>query len=89
MILLHGVWMRGLTLVPLARRLTLNLGARSYRSTVGEILAPLPVPPVSLVLVNPGVEVSARDAYTWLDAEEAFTPALEVEAGDATIVKTR
>ncbi|MFT2720765.1 4-(cytidine 5'-diphospho)-2-C-methyl-D-erythritol kinase [Deinococcus sp. A31D244] len=56
------------------------LGRAAVASGVGEILDPLPVPPVPLVLVNPGVEVSARDAYAWLDAEEAFTPALDTEA---------
>lgn len=65
------------------------LGRAAVASGVGEILAPLPVPPVSLVLVNPGVEVSARDAYTWLDAEEAFTPALEVEAILAALTNGR
>ncbi|WP_291429006.1 4-(cytidine 5'-diphospho)-2-C-methyl-D-erythritol kinase [Deinococcus sp.] len=56
------------------------LGSAAVASGVGEILEPLPVPPVPLVLVNPGVEVAARDAYAWLDAEEAFTPALDTEA---------
>jgi 4-diphosphocytidyl-2-C-methyl-D-erythritol kinase len=65
------------------------LGRAAVASGVGEILAPLPVPPVSLVLVNPGVEVSARDAYAWLDAEEAFTPALDVEAILAALTNGR
>ena len=55
------------------------LGHAALAEGVGEVLTPLPVPPVSLVLVNPGVEVSARDAYAWLDGEEAFTPELNVE----------
>ncbi|OOV14341.1 4-(cytidine 5'-diphospho)-2-C-methyl-D-erythritol kinase [Deinococcus sp. LM3] len=65
------------------------LGRAAVASGVGEILAPLPVPPVSLVLVNPGVEVSARDAYAWLDAEEAFTPALDTEAILAALTNGR
>ncbi|MEF2279546.1 4-(cytidine 5'-diphospho)-2-C-methyl-D-erythritol kinase [Deinococcus sp. YIM 134068] len=55
------------------------LGRAALAAGVGEVLAPLPVPPVPLVLVNPGVEVSARDAYAWLDDEETFTPELDVE----------
>ncbi|WP_135229258.1 4-(cytidine 5'-diphospho)-2-C-methyl-D-erythritol kinase [Deinococcus fonticola] len=47
---------------------------------VGERLTPLKVPETSLVLVNPGVEVSARDAYTWLDEAGGFTEPLEVGA---------
>ncbi|WP_119672100.1 4-(cytidine 5'-diphospho)-2-C-methyl-D-erythritol kinase [Deinococcus sp. RM] len=55
------------------------LGRAAVASGVGEVLSPTPVPRAALVLLNPGVEVSARDAYAWLDAEEAFTPALDVE----------
>lgn len=47
---------------------------------VGEKLSPLRVPETSLVLVNPGVEVSASDAYTWLDEAEGFTGPLDVAA---------
>ncbi|PYE51093.1 4-(cytidine 5'-diphospho)-2-C-methyl-D-erythritol kinase [Deinococcus yavapaiensis] len=47
---------------------------------VGEQLAPIEVPTTPLVLVNPGVEVSARDAYRWLDEDEAFTEPLDVPA---------
>lgn len=55
------------------------LGRAALAEGVGEVLTPLPVPHVPLVLVNPGVEVSARDAYAWLDGEEEFTPELDVE----------
>ncbi|MHA0042607.1 4-(cytidine 5'-diphospho)-2-C-methyl-D-erythritol kinase [Deinococcus sp. PEB2-63] len=55
------------------------LGRAAVASGVGEVLSPTPVPRAALVLLNPGVEVSARDAYAWLDAEEAFTPALDLE----------
>lgn len=55
------------------------LGHSALAQGVGEVLTSLPVPRVPLVLVNPGVEVSARDAYTWLDGEEDFTPELDVE----------
>nr|WP_245593262.1 4-(cytidine 5'-diphospho)-2-C-methyl-D-erythritol kinase [Deinococcus frigens] len=56
------------------------LGQAAVAEGVGEVLMPVPVPRTSLVLVNPGVEVSARDAYMWLDDEEAFSPALDVGA---------
>ncbi|MDL2345570.1 4-(cytidine 5'-diphospho)-2-C-methyl-D-erythritol kinase, partial [Deinococcus sp. MIMF12] len=55
------------------------LGRAALAGGVGEVLTPLPVPKVPLVLVNPGVEVSARDAYAWLDGEEEFTSELDVE----------
>ncbi|WP_104989632.1 4-(cytidine 5'-diphospho)-2-C-methyl-D-erythritol kinase [Deinococcus sp. NW-56] len=55
------------------------LGQAALAEGVGEVLTPLPVPHVPLVLVNPGVEVSARDAYAWLDEEDEFTRALDVE----------
>jgi 4-diphosphocytidyl-2-C-methyl-D-erythritol kinase len=74
----------GVRLPALARRLGADvpfflLGQAALAQGVGEVLTPLPVPQVPLVLVNPGVEVSARDAYAWLDAEEDFTPELDVE----------
>lgn len=56
------------------------LGQAAVAEGVGELLVSVPVPRTALVLVNPGVEVSARDAYAWLDDEEAFTPALDVGA---------
>ncbi|WP_240741075.1 4-(cytidine 5'-diphospho)-2-C-methyl-D-erythritol kinase [Deinococcus sp. Arct2-2] len=56
------------------------IGQAAIAEGVGEILTPLPVPRVPLVLVNPGVEVSAADAYRWLDDEEEFSPALDIEA---------
>lgn len=55
------------------------LGRAALAGGVGEVLTPLPVPNVPLVLINPGVEVSARDAYAWLDGEEEFTPELDVD----------
>lgn len=56
------------------------LGRAAVAQGVGEILTPLPVPRTPLVLVNPGVAVSARDAYHWLDTEDAFTPPLDIDA---------
>lgn len=47
---------------------------------VGERLTPLAVPARALVLLNPGVEVSARDAYLWLDEAQGFTPPLDLDA---------
>ncbi|MFC3859565.1 4-(cytidine 5'-diphospho)-2-C-methyl-D-erythritol kinase [Deinococcus antarcticus] len=69
--------------------LALNLGAdvpffllrgAALAQGVGEKLTPLKVPETSLVLVNPGVEVSARDAYLWLDEAGGFTGPLDVPA---------
>lgn len=69
--------------------LALNLGAdvpffllrgAALAQGVGEKLTPLKVPETSLVLVNPGVEVSARDAYLWLDEVGGFTGPLDVPA---------
>lgn len=42
----------------------------------GEVLEPLSLPKLHLVLVNPGIHVSAGEAYAKLDA---FTPALNLE----------
>ncbi|PNY82891.1 4-(cytidine 5'-diphospho)-2-C-methyl-D-erythritol kinase [Deinococcus koreensis] len=56
------------------------LGRAAVAQGIGEILTPLPVPRTPLVLVNPGVAVSARDAYHWLDTEEGFTPPLDIDA---------
>lgn len=74
----------GVNLPALARNLGADvpfflLGQAALAQGVGELLTSLPVPQVALVLVNPGVEVRARDAYAWLDAEESFTPELDVE----------
>ncbi|ADV66701.1 4-(cytidine 5'-diphospho)-2-C-methyl-D-erythritol kinase [Deinococcus maricopensis] len=55
------------------------LGRAALAEGVGERLLPVPMPCTHMVLVNPGVEVSARDAYRWLDAEEAFTGPLDLE----------
>ncbi|WP_102125525.1 4-(cytidine 5'-diphospho)-2-C-methyl-D-erythritol kinase [Deinococcus planocerae] len=74
----------GVNLPALARSLGADvpfflLGRAAISQGTGEVLTPLPVPHVPLVLVNPGVEVSARDAYAWLDEEEDYTPELDVE----------
>ncbi|KQR31054.1 4-(cytidine 5'-diphospho)-2-C-methyl-D-erythritol kinase [Deinococcus sp. Leaf326] len=53
-------------------------GGAALASGVGEVLQPVDVPPVHLVLVNPGVEVSAADAYRWLAGR--FTPPLDLPA---------
>ena len=47
---------------------------------IGERLTPLDLPPVHLVLLNPGTAISAADAYRWLDDSEGFTPPLDVGA---------
>lgn len=53
-------------------------GGAALASGVGEVLRPVDVPPVHLVLLNPGVEVSAADAYRWLAGR--FTPPLDLGA---------
>ncbi|WP_051935453.1 4-(cytidine 5'-diphospho)-2-C-methyl-D-erythritol kinase [Deinococcus sp. YIM 77859] len=65
------------------------LGRAALAQGIGEVLTPLPVPRVPLVLVHPGVAVSARDAYAWLDGEEGFTPALDVEGVLAALADGR
>lgn len=52
---------------------------------IGERLRPLSLPPVHLVLFNPGVAVSAADAYRWLDDSGAFTPPLDLEGIGAAL----
>ncbi len=54
------------------------LGSAALVEGIGEKLTPLRLPPVPLVLLNPGVEVSARDAYGWLDEAQGFTPELDI-----------
>lgn len=56
------------------------LGSAAIARGVGERLVTADVPPTHLVLANPGVEVSARDAYRWLDEDEAFTEPLDEKA---------
>ncbi|MFC3832177.1 MULTISPECIES: 4-(cytidine 5'-diphospho)-2-C-methyl-D-erythritol kinase [Deinococcus] len=84
----------GLDLHALARPLGADvpfflLGRAAVAEGTGEILTPLPVPRTPLVLVNPGVEVSARDAYHWLDAEETFTVPLDIDTVLATLADGR
>jgi len=47
---------------------------------IGERLRRVRVPVTHVVLANPGVEVSARDAYAWLDETAAFTKPLDTRA---------
>ncbi|WP_420595104.1 4-(cytidine 5'-diphospho)-2-C-methyl-D-erythritol kinase [Deinococcus sp.] len=53
-------------------------GGAALAQGIGEVLTPVEVPPAWLVLHNPGLEVSARAAYTWLDESGQFTPPLNV-----------
>ena len=55
----------------------LTAGA-ALASGIGERLTPLSLPPVHLVLYNPGTAVSAADAYRWLDEGGHFTPPLDL-----------
>ena len=47
---------------------------------IGEQITRLNLPPISLVLLNPGTAISAADAYRWLDETAGFTPPLDVGA---------
>lgn len=52
---------------------------------IGEQLTPVHLPSVWLVLANPGIEVSAGDAYQWLDAIENFSKPLDLAAITAAL----
>lgn len=56
------------------------LGSAAEVGGVGERLTPLDVPPVHLVLANAGAEISAGDAYRWLDETGDFSGPLRLDA---------
>lgn len=56
------------------------LGRAAEVGGVGERLTPLDVPPVHLVLANAGAEISAGDAYRWLDEMGDFSEPLRLDA---------
>lgn len=73
-----------LDLHPMAKRLGADVpfflvGQAALAEGIGEKLSPVELPPLHLVLVNPGTEVSARDAYLWLDQKGQFTPELPLQ----------
>lgn len=47
---------------------------------IGEILSPFPLPTLHLVLINPDLAISAKDAYQWLDQQDTFSPHLPLDA---------
>lgn len=55
-------------------------GGAALVGGIGEHLTPLQLPPIHLVLVNPGSAVSARDAYLWLDETGQYDPPLDAAA---------
>ena len=55
------------------------LGRPAYVTGIGEVLTPVQLPKIHLVLVNSGLEVSAKDAYSWLDESGGFTGKLPLE----------
>lgn len=80
---LEQLYPAGVDLFALARALGADvpfflLGGPALAEGVGERLTPLRLLALDLVLANPGVAVSARDAYAWLDGDGAFTPKLNV-----------
>ncbi|ACO44824.2 4-(cytidine 5'-diphospho)-2-C-methyl-D-erythritol kinase [Deinococcus deserti] len=82
---LHEMYPADVDLPGLALRLGADvpfflLGSAAIAEGVGERLSPVQTGPLSLVLLNPGVEVSAREAYLWLDETGAFTSELDVQA---------
>ncbi len=53
-------------------------GGARHAQGIGDILRPVPLPEVHLVLANPGVHITAREAYTGLNGR--FGPPLDVDA---------
>ena len=69
----------------LARRLGADVpfflpGGAALAEGTGERLTPADVPGVWLVLLNPGIAISAADAYRWLDEEGHYTPPLNIHS---------
>ncbi|GGI78516.1 4-(cytidine 5'-diphospho)-2-C-methyl-D-erythritol kinase [Deinococcus wulumuqiensis] len=57
------------------------LGGAALAQGVGERLTPIhDLPPVHLVLANAGAEISAGDAYRWLDETGDFSSPLRLDA---------
>lgn len=82
---LHELYPAPVDLAALAVRLGADvpfflLGGPALAEGIGERLRALDLPAAALVLLNPGVEVSARDAYTWLGERGAYTPPLDLAA---------
>lgn len=78
---LRELYPTNLNLHPIAKSLGADVpfflvGGAALAEGIGEKLTPIQLPEVHLVLVNPGTEVSARDAYLWLDQAQNFTPEL-------------
>lgn len=55
----------------------LNSAARAQG--IGEILQPVALAPIWLVLLNPTLEISAKDAYTWLAERGQYDEALQLD----------
>ncbi len=82
---LSALYPSAVSLPELARQLGADVpffltGGAAQAEGIGELLSPLSVPPIWLVLLNPGVAVSARDAYAWLDERQTYTPPLDLLA---------
>ncbi|WP_293915393.1 4-(cytidine 5'-diphospho)-2-C-methyl-D-erythritol kinase [Deinococcus sp.] len=55
-------------------------GGAALAEGTGERLSAVDVPPTWLVLLNPGVAISAAHAYRWLAEEGRYTPPLDLSA---------
>jgi 4-diphosphocytidyl-2-C-methyl-D-erythritol kinase len=80
---LQRIYPSAVDLHPLATKLGADVpfllrGGAARASGIGEVLAPLELPPIHLVLVNPAVGITAKEAYLGLNGR--FGAPLEVRA---------
>ena len=61
-------------------------GGPAVAEGIGEVLTPLSLPPLHVVLLNPGIAVSAAAAYRWLAETGAYTPPLDLAGIGAALL---